>query len=162
MEIKITITPKRVLITLGILLAFGAACFCAGRFSRFGRVSGTSQELVDGIILTGDEASRVLDKLGIARSSGKSAKDLGYEVGRGIERLCQSDEVQRLFINDIRREIETTTENAKVINESFTDVSDASDYGWNIILDEARALQRIAERTRAFDEDSAKNESKPE
>ena len=160
MEIKIT--PKRVLITLGILLAFGAACFCAGKFSRFGRVSGTSQELIDGIVLTGDEASRVLDKLGIARSSGKSAKDLGYEVGRGIERLCQSDEVQRLFINDIRREIETTTENAKVINESFTDVSDASDYGWDIILDEARALQRIAERTRAFDEDSIKNESKSE
>lgn len=160
MEIKIT--PKRVLIALGILLAFGAACFCAGKFSRFGRVSGTSQELIDGIVLTGDEASRVLDKLGIARSSGKSAKDLGYEVGRGIERLCQSDEVQRLFINDIRREIETTTENAKVINESFTDVSDASDYGWDIILDEARALQRIAERTRAFDEDSVKNESKSE
>lgn len=160
MEIKIT--PKRVLITLGILLAFGTACFCAGKFSRFGRISGTSQELVDGIILTGDEAGRVLDKLGIARSSGKSAKDLGYEVGRGIERLCQSDEVQRLFINDIRREIETTTENAKGINESFTDVSDASDYGWDIILDEARALQRIAERTRAFDEDSVKNESKSE
>lgn len=162
MEIKITLTPKRILITLGIVLAFSAACFCAGRFNRFGRVSGTSQELIDGIVLTGDEASRVLDKLGITRSSGKSAKDLGYEVGRGIERLCQSNEVQGLFINDIRREIATTAENAKVINESFTDVSDASDYGWDIILEEARALQRIAERTRTFDEDFVKNESKSE
>lgn len=159
MQINIT---KKTFIGIGIVLLMCIASFLAGRFIRFGRVSGTSQELVDGIILTGDEASRVLDKLGIARSSGKSAKDLGYEVGRGIERLCQSDEVQRLFIDDIRREIETTTENAKVINESFTDVSDASDYGWDIILDEARALQRIAERTRAFDEDSVKNESKSE
>lgn len=159
MQINIT---KKTFIGIGIVLLMCIASFLAGRFIRFGGVSGTSQELVNGIILTGDEASRILDKLGIARSSGKSAKDLGYEVGRGIERLCQSDEVQRLFIDDIRREIETTTENAKVINESFTDVSDASDYGWDIILDEARALQRIAERTRAFDEDSVKNESKSE
>ena len=159
MEIKI---DKNFFIRIGIVIVLCAVSFCAGTFTRFGRISGTSQELVDGIVLTGDDASRVLDRLGIARSSGKSAKDLGYEVGRGIERLCQSDEVQRLFIDDIRREIETTTENAKIINESFTDVSDTVDYGWDIVFEEARALQRIAERTRAFDEDSIKNESKPE
>ena len=162
MEIKITITPKRILIALGIMLAFGTACFFAGNFTRFGRVSGTSQELVEGIVLTGDTADRVLDELGIARPAGKSAVDLGYAVSEGISKLCYTNEVQRVFIDDIRREIDVTTENAKIINDSFSGVSDAVDYGWNIILEEARTLERIANRTREFDEASTQDGEKSE
>lgn len=162
MEIKITITPKRILIALGIILAFGTACFFAGNFTRFGRVSGTSQELVEGIVLTGDTADRVLDELGIARPAGKSAADLGYAVSEGISKLCYTNEVQRVFIDDIRKEIDVTTENAKIINDSFSGVSDAVDYGWNIILEEARTLERIANRTREFDEASTQDGEKSE
>lgn len=144
-----------------IVLVFFAGIF-TGRYTRFGRASGTSEQLIEGIVLSGDDASRVLDELGIARCAGQSAADLGYAVSQGIEKLCYSNEVQRVFIDDIRREVDTATENAKIINDSFNGVSDAVDYGWNVILEEARTLERIAKRTREFEANTSKNGEKPE
>ena len=159
MQINIT---KKTFIGLGIVLLLCVASFLAGRFTRFGRISGASEQLVEGIVLTGDTADRVLDELGIARSAGKSAADLGYAVSEGITKLCYTNEVQRVYIDDIRREIDVTTENAKIINDSFSGVSDAVDYGWNIILEEARTLERIVNRTRELDETLAQDGEKSE
>ena len=160
MEIKIT--KKTIICCLSIVAVLCISCFLAGKYSRLDRTSGTSQQLIDGIVLTGDTADRVLDKLGIGRSAGKSAADYGYAISEGIGRLCESHEKQRVLIDAIRREVETTTENAKVINESFTDVSDAVDYGWDIIIEEARAYERIANSTLEFDKNSSENGEKSE
>ena len=159
---EIQITKKNVIICLSIVVVLCVSCFLAGRFIRLNRTSGTSQQLIDRIVLTGDTADRVLDELGIGRSAGKSAADYGYAIAEGVRRLSESDEKQRVLINDIRREINDTTENAKVINESFTNVSDAVDYGWNVIIEEARAYERIANSTLEFDKNSDENGEKSE
>jgi len=153
---------KKTFIYIGIIVLVFFAGIFTDRHTRFGRASGTSEQLVEGIVLSGDDASRVLDELGIARCTGQSAADLGYAVSQGIEKLCYSNEVQRVFIDDVRREIDTATENAKIINDSFNGVSDAVDYGWNVILEEARALKRIADRTREFEANTSENGKKPE
>lgn len=153
---------KKTFIYVGIIILVFFAGIFTDRHTRFGRTSGTSEQLVEGIVLSGDDASRVLDELGIARSAGQSAADLGYAVSQGISKLCYTNEVQRVFIDDVRREIDVTTENAKIINDSFSGVSDAVDYGWNIILEEARTLERIADRTREFEANTSKNGEKPE
>jgi hypothetical protein len=153
---------KKTFIYLGIIILVFFAGIFTDRYTRFGRTSGTSEQLIEGIVLSGDDASRVLDELGIARSAGQSAADLGYAVSQGIEKLCYSNEVQRVFIDDIRREVDIATENAKIINDSFNGVSDAVDYGWNVILEEARTLERIANRTREFEANTSENDKKPE
>lgn len=158
MEIKITITPKRVLITLGIMLAFGATCFCAGKFSRFGRISGTSQELVDGIVLERDTANKLLDELGIARPAGQSAVDAGYAVLRGVQELSKSNDTALLCISEIEREVDLTQQNAEIIKQSFDGVSDAIEYGWRISEEQAAAYERIIETLQQFNKDSGKDD----
>lgn len=158
MEIKITITPKRILIALGIMLAFGAACFCAGRFIRFKGVSGSSEQLVSGIVLEGNTANTILDELGIARPAGQSASDTGYAVLRGIQELSKSNDTAKLCISEIEREIEHTQQNAEIIKQSFDGVSDAIEYGWRIAEEQARAYERIVDTLQQFNNDSSKDD----
>lgn len=158
MEIKITITLKRILIALGIMLAFGAACFCAGRFIRFKGVSGSSEQLVSGIVLEGNTANTILDELGIARPAGQSASDTGYAILRGIQELSKSNDTAKLCISEIEREIEHTQQNAEIIKQSFDGVSDAIEYGWRIAEEQARAYERIVDTLQQFNNDSSKDD----
>ena len=59
MEIKI---DKKFFIKFGCIALFGITCFCAGRFIRFKGVSGSSEQLVSGIVLEGDTANTILDE----------------------------------------------------------------------------------------------------
>lgn len=160
MEIKITITPKRILIALGIMLAFGTACFCTGRFTRFKGISGSGEQLVSGVILERDTADKLLDELGIARPSGQSASDTGYAILRGIQELGKSNDAARLCINEIEREIEHTQQNAEVIKQSFNGVSDAIEYGWRIAEEQARAYERIVDTLQQFNSNTSENDKK--
>ena len=102
MEIKIN---KKFFIKFGCITLFGIACFCAGRFIRFKGVSGSSEQLVSGIVLEGDTANTILDELGIARPAGQSASDTGYAVLRGIQELSKSNDAGQKCINLLKSEI---------------------------------------------------------
>lgn len=158
MEIKITITPKRILIALGIMLAFGTACFFAGNFTRFGGVSGASEQLVSGIVLERDTANKLLDELGIARPAGQSAVDTGYAVLRGVQELSKSNDAARLCISEIEREVDLTQQNAETIKQSFDGVSDAIDYGWGIAEEQAAAYERIIETLQQFNSNTGEDD----
>ena len=102
MEIKI---DKKFFIKFGCITLFGIACFCAGRFIRFKGVSGSSEQLVSGIVLEGDTANTILDELGIARPAGQSTSDTGYAVLRGIQELSKSNDAGQKCINLLKSEI---------------------------------------------------------
>ena len=102
MEIKI---DKNFFIKLGCIALFGITCFCAGRFIRFKGVSGSSEQLVSGIVLEGNTANKLLDELGIARPAGQSASDTGYAVLRGIQELSKSNDAGQKCINLLKSEI---------------------------------------------------------
>ena len=102
MEIKI---DKKFFIKFGCITLFGIACFCAGRFIRFKGVSGSSEQLVSGIVLEGDTANTILDELGIARPAEQSANDTGYAVLRGIQELSKSNDAGQKCINLLKSEI---------------------------------------------------------
>lgn len=155
MEIKI---DKNFFIKLGCIALFGIACFCAGRFIRFKGVSGSSEQLVSGIVLEGNTANTILDELGIARPAGQSASDTGYAVLRGIQELGKSNDAARLCINEIEREVEHTQQNAEIIKQSFNGVSDAIEYGWRIAEEQARAYERIVDTLQQFNKDSRKDD----
>lgn len=155
MEIKI---DKKFFIKLGCIILFGIICFCAGRFIRFKGVSGSSEQLVSGIVLEGDTADTILDKLGIARPAGQSASDTGYAVLRGIQELSKSNDTARLCISEIEREIEYTKQNTEIIKQSFDGVSDAIEYGWRIAEEQARTYERIVDTLQQFNNNSAKDD----
>lgn len=149
---------KKFFIKLGCLIVFGVACFLAGRFIRFGGVSGASEQLVSGIVLERDTANKLLDELGIARPAGQSAVDTGYAVLRGVQELSKSNDAARLCINEIEREVDLTQQNAEIIKQSFDGVSDAIEYGWRIAEEQAAAYERIIETLQQFDKDSGKDD----
>lgn len=155
MEIKI---DKNFFIKLGCIALFGITCFCAGRFIRFKGISGSSEQLVSGIVLEGNTANTILDELGIARPAGQSASDTGYAVLRGIQELSKSNGTAKLCISEIEREIEHTQQNAEIIKQSFDGVSDAIEYGWRIAEEQARAYERIVDTLQQFNNDSSKDD----
>ena len=155
MEIKI---DKKFFIKLGCIILFGITCFCAGRFIRFKGISGSSEQLVSGIVLEGNTANTILDELGIARPAGQSASDTGYAVLRGIQELSKSNDTAKLCISEIEREIEHTQQNAEIIKQSFNGVSDAIEYGWRIAEEQARAYERIVDTLQQFNNDSSKDD----
>ena len=155
MEIKI---DKNFFIKLGCIALFGITCFCAGRFIRFKGVSGSSEQLVSGIVLEGNTANTILDELGIARPAGQSASDTGYAVLRGIQELSKSNDTAKLCLSEIEREIEHTQQNAEIIKQSFNGVSDAIEYGWRIAEEQARAYERIVDTLQQFNNDTSEND----
>ena len=157
MEIKI---DKKFFIKFGCITLFGIACFCAGRFIRFKGVSGSSEQLVSGIVLEGDTANTILDELGIARPAEQSASDTGYAVLRGIQELSKSNDTARLCISEIEREIEHTQQNAEIIKQSFNGLSDAIEYGWRIAEEQAHAYERIVDTLQQFNNNSTKDDEK--
>lgn len=155
MQINIT---KKTFIGIGIVLLMCIASFLAGRFIRFGGISGASEQLVSGIILERDTANTILDELGIARPAGQSASDTGYAVLRGIQELSKSNDTAKLCISEIEREIEYTQQNAEIIKQSFDGVSDAIEYGWRIAEEQALAYERIVDTLQQFNNNSTKND----
>ena len=155
MEIKI---DKKFFIKLGCIALFGVTCFCAGRFIRFKGVSGSSEQLVSGIVLEGNTANTILDELGIARPAGQSASDTGYAVLRGIQELSKSNDTAKLCISEIEREIEHTQQNAEIIKQSFDGVSDAIEYGWRLAESQSLAYERIVDTLQQFNKDSREDD----
>lgn len=155
MEIKI---DKNFFIKLGCIALFGIACFCAGRLIRFKGISGSSEQLVSGIILEGNTADTILDELGIARPAEQSASDTGYAVLRGIQELSKSNDAAKLCISEIEREIEHTQQNAEIIKQSFDGISDAIEYGWRLAENQSLAYERIVDTLQQFNKDSRKDD----
>ena len=149
---------KKILINIGcaiFVLVFG---FCTGRFIRFRGISGSSEQLVSGIILERDTTDRILDELSIARSAGNSSTNTGQAILRGIQELSKSNETAKLCISEIEREIEFAQQNAQIIQQSFESVSDAIDYGWRITESQALAYERIVDALQQFNNNSTKDE----
>ena len=149
---------KKILINIGYVVLIFVLGFCTGRFIRFKQISGSSEQLISGIILERDTTDRILDELSITRTTGSSAADTEQAILRGIQELSKSNETIKLCISKIEREIELTQQNTQIIKQSFESVSDAIDYGWRIAEEQAVAYERIVDTLQQFNNDSTKDE----
>ena len=131
---------KKILINVGCAVFIFIFGFCTGRFIRFKGISGASEQLVSGIILEGDTANTILDKLGIARPAGQSASDTGYAVLRGIQELSKSNDTGQKCINLLKSEIAFDLE----IYEKYksTDLSNI-DKELNIAVEQALRYEQL-------------------
>lgn len=140
MEIKI---DKKFFIKLGIVIILCFASFCTGRFIRFRRVSGTSEQLVDGIVLSRETADKLFDELNLGGVSLKSG--VGYEqaILEGVGTLRKSSEVGRICTDAIEQSIKSDEKFNEELRRNVSGYFDAADYAIDISINHAELYESI-------------------
>lgn len=140
MEIKI---DKKFFIKLGCIILFGITCFCAGQFCRFGRVSGTSGQLVDGVVLSRETTDKLANELNLGGVSLKSG--IGYEQAllEGVGTLRKSSEVGRICTNAIEQSIKSDEKFNEELRRNVSGYFDAADYAIDISINHAELYESI-------------------
>lgn len=152
-DVQIKITKKSIIcLCIVILLCVGS--FCAGRFIRFGRISGTSQQLIDGVVLSRETADKLADELNIARDSIQSADNYGRAILEGIEELRKSSELGRVCTDVIKQSIERDEKNNKDLLESREEYFNAVDYALELATKRAELYESIV---RAYEQAVSNN-----
>lgn len=159
MEIKIT---KKHIIGISIVICLCIACFCTGRYIRIGRITGTSQQLIDGIVLSRDTTDTILNKLNIAANEFNSSAEYNRAVIEGFERLQRTNEIGQLCINKIERTIKDSQEFTKMLNESYSQFSDRSEYAFDVAIRKSEEYERVIESLQQFTGNFIENNKKPE
>ena len=139
-QIKIT---KKIIIYLCIVILLCVGSFCAGRFIRFGRISGTSQQLIDGVVLSRETADKLANELNITRNTIQSADNYGRAILDGIEELRKSSELGKVCTDVIKQSIERDAKNNKDLLESREEYFDAVDYALELAIKRAELYESI-------------------
>ena len=140
MEIKI---DKKVFIKLSIVAILCFASFCAGRFIRFRGVSGTSEQLVDGVILGRETADKLADELNLGGSALKSANEYEQAILEGIGTLRRSSEVGQLCTDAIKQSIESDEKFNEELRRNVSGYFDAADFAIELAIQRAELYESI-------------------
>ena len=154
-------TKKIIFIICCAILIFVTG-FYSGRFIRFRRVSGTSDELISGIVLTRDEVDKIADAIGISRNSIKSAADLGRAVENGFNSLREGNELGLLCVNEIKRSIEDDKKFNANLQQTYTDYIDTTTAALDMAINRAELYERIISAYEQADRNISKDNEKSE
>lgn len=153
-EFKIS---KKHIIACCITVVLCIGSFCAGRYIRFGRISGTSQQLIDGIVLSRETADKLADELNIARASLKSSENYGQTILEGIGELRKASEVGRLCSDAIKFSIERDAENNENLLQARGDYFESVDYAIELAAQRAELYEQIVRTYEQAVSDNGKN-----
>lgn len=140
MEIKI---DKKFFIKLGIVAILCFASFCAGRLIRFRGVSGTSEQLVDGVVLSRETADKLIDELNLGGSALKSANGYEQAILEGIGTLRRSSEVGQLCTDAIKQSIESDEKFNEELRRNVSGYFDAADFAIELAIQRAELYESI-------------------
>ena len=140
MEIKI---DKKFFIKLSIVAILCFASFCAGRFIRFRGVSGTSEQLVDGVILSREAADKLADELNLGGSALKSANGYEQAILEGIGTLRRSSEVGQLCTDAIKQSIESDEKFNEELRRNVSGYFDTADFAIELAIQRAELYESI-------------------
>ena len=157
MEIKI---DKKFFIKFGCITLFGIACFCAGRFIRFKGVSGSSEQLVDGVVLSRETADKLANELNLGGVSLKSG--IGYEQAllEGVGTLRKSSEVGRICTDVIEQSIKSDEKFNEELRRNVSGYFDATDYAIDISINRSELYESIIRSYEQAKSDNGKNNKK--
>lgn len=154
MEIKI---DKKFFIKLGIVAILCFASFCAGRLIRFRGVSGTSEQLVDGVVLSRETADKLIDELNLGGSALKSADGYEQAILEGIGTLRRSSEVGQLCADAIKQSIESDEKFNEELRRNVSGYFDAADYAIDISINRAELYESIVRTYEQTQPDNREN-----
>lgn len=153
-EFKIS---KKLIITCCVTIVLCIGSFCAGRYIRFGRISGTSQQLIDGIVLSRETADKLANELNIAGASLKSSENYGQTILEGIGELRKASEVGRLCSDAIKLSIERDAENNENLLQARGDYFESVDYAIELAAQRAELYEQIVRTYEQAVSDNGKN-----
>lgn len=159
MEIKI---DKKFFIKLGCIILFGIACFCAGQFCRFGRVSGSGEQLVNGVVLSRETADKLADELNIGGVSLKSGAEYGQAILEGVGTLRKSSEVGRICTDAIEQSIKSDEKFNEELRRNVSGYFDATNYALELAVRHAESYEKIVRTYEQAKSDNRENNKKPE
>ena len=159
-EFKIS---KKLIIACCVTIVLCIGSFCAGRYIRFGRISGTSQQLIDGIVLSRETADQLANELNIARASLSSSENYGQTILEGIGELRKASEVGRLCSDAIKLSIERDAENNENLLKARGDYFESVDYAIELAAQRAELYEQIVRtyEQAVFYNGKDSNESEP-
>ena len=157
MEIKIT---KTTFIYICVSLIFCIGSFFAGRFIRFGRISGTSEQLIDGIIQAGNDTDKIIDQLVIAGASAESAANYGQIISGIIEELRAENEKLGVSTDAAIRAIESNKRISEIVQSANASLSSTTDNALELkrAEDYERLITTLQEALRDTTENNPKSE----
>ena len=141
MEIKIT--PKKVIIALCVLVVVFFAGLCTERFSRSGRASGTSQQLIEGIVLERDTVNQIADELNISGNLLSSGTSFGPAVIESLREARTANQLGAVCVDEIRRSIERDIEFSKDLRASADGFFGTAEYALNLAIERAELYEGI-------------------
>jgi len=153
-EFKIS---KKLIIACCVTIVLCIGSFCAGRYIRFGRISGTSQQLIDGIVLSRETADKLANELNIAGASLKSSENYGQTILEGIGELRKASEVGRLCSDAIKLSIERDAENNENLLQARGDYFESVDYAIELAAQRAELYEQIVRTYEQAVSDNGKN-----
>lgn len=159
MEIKIT---KTIFIYICVSLIFCIGSFFAGRFIRFGRISGTSEQLIDGIIQAGNDTDKIIDQLVIAGASAESAANYGQIISGIVEELRAENEKLGVSTDAAIRAIESNKRISEIIQSANASLSSTTDNALEIAIKRAEDYERLITTLQEALRDTTENNPKSE
>ena len=140
MEIKV---DKKFFIKLGCIALFGFACFCTGRFARFKGISGSGEQLVDGVVLSRETADKLANELNLGGSALKSTNGYEQAILEGIGTLRRSSEVGQLCTDAIKQSIESDEKFNEELRRNVSGYFDAADFAIELAIQRAELYESI-------------------
>ena len=159
MEIKI---DKKFFIKLGCIILFGAICFCAGRFCRLKGVSGSGEQLVDGVVLSRETADKLADELNLGGVPLKSGAEYGQAILEGVGTLRKSSEVGRICTDAIEQSIKSDEKFNEELRQNVSGYFDATNYALELAVRHAESYEKIVRTYEQAKSDNRENNKKPE
>ena len=159
MEIKIT---KTTFIYICVSLIFCIGSFFAGRFIRFGRISGTSEQLIDGIIQAGNDTDKIIDQLVIAGASAESAANYGQIISGIVEELRAENEKLGVSTDAAIRAIESNKRISEIVQSANASLSSTTDNALELAIKRAEDYERLITTLQEALRDTTENNPKSE
>ena len=159
MEIKI---DKKFFIKLGIVAILCFASFCAGRLIRFRGVSGTSEQLVDGVVLSRETADKLINELNLGGSALKSAGGYEQAILEGIGTLRRASEVGQLCTDAIKQSIESDEKFNEELRRNVSGYFDAADFAIELAIQRAELYESIVRTYEQTQSDNRENNKESE
>lgn len=154
MEIRI---DKKFFIKLGIITILCFASFCAGRFIRFRGVSGTSEQLVDGVVLSRETANKLANELNLGGSALNSANGYEQALLEGIGMLRKSSEVGRICTDAIEQSIKSDEKFNEELRRNVSGYFDAADFALELAIERAELYESIVRTYEQTQPDNREN-----
>ena len=135
---------------------------CTDKYIRFRRVSGASDQLVDGVVLSRETRDKLANELNLGGVSLKSG--IGYDQAllEGVGTLRKSSEVGRVCTNAIEQSIESDEKFNEELRRNVSGYFDAADYAIDISIKHAELYESIIRSYEQAKSDNGENNKESE